>query len=54
MSRPWSSQWVTLEQLAQTKRITLAEATALADRERWPKVFRLHGTLVLAPADRTD
>lgn len=44
-----SPEWMSLEQVAQVRRITLDEARALADREHWPKVFKLHDTFVLPP-----
>ncbi len=43
------SGWMSLSELARAMRISLNEARALADREHWPKVFRLHGTFVLPP-----
>ena len=43
------SRWISLEQVARARKITLEEAAALADKEHWPKVFRTHGTVVLAP-----
>ena len=47
-------RWISLEHLAAARRISLAEAAALADREHWPKVFKLHETLVLAPRTIVD
>lgn len=43
-------RWISLEAVARTRGITLAAAAAIAEREHWPKVFKLHETLVLAPA----
>lgn len=43
------ADWISTEQIARDLGLTLSEAQALADRLRWPKVFRLHETLVLAP-----
>ncbi|MBB5755533.1 hypothetical protein HNR00_000222 [Methylorubrum rhodinum] len=40
---------MSLADLADARGISLTEARALADREHWPKVFRLHDTFVLAP-----
>ncbi|WP_342149306.1 hypothetical protein [Methylorubrum sp. SB2] len=42
--------WMSLADLADARGISVAEARALADREHWPKVFRLHETFVLAPS----
>lgn len=41
--------WMSLSDLADARGISLDEARALADREHWPKVFKLHDTFVLAP-----
>lgn len=41
--------WMSLSDLADARGISLDEARALADREHWPKVFKLHETFVLAP-----
>jgi hypothetical protein len=41
--------WMSLSDLAEARGISLQEARALADRERWPKVFKHHDTLVLPP-----
>ncbi|WP_280177983.1 hypothetical protein [Methylobacterium haplocladii] len=43
---------MSLDQVAADRHLTLAEAAELAEREHWPKVFRLHQTLVLVPAAR--
>ncbi len=43
------NEWMSLADLADARGISLNEARALADREHWPKVFRLHETFVLAP-----
>lgn len=42
--------WMSLVDLADARGISVIEARALADREHWPKVFRLHETFVLAPS----
>ena len=42
-----TQEWMSLAKLAQARRITLEEARALAEREHWPKVFKLHETFVL-------
>lgn len=42
--------WISLETFAERQGIPLSEAAALAEREHWPKVFKLHETLVLAPS----
>lgn len=44
------SEWMSLSALAEARGISLDQARALADREHWPKVFRLHETFVLPPA----
>ncbi len=44
------NEWMSLTDLADARGISLTEARALADREHWPKVFRLHETFVLAPS----
>lgn len=41
--------WMSLSDLAEARGISLQEARALADREHWPKVFRLHEIFVLPP-----
>lgn len=43
-------RWISLESVARTRGISLAHATAIAEREHWPKVFKLRETLVLVPA----
>ena len=42
---------MSLESIARAKRISLGEAAALAEREHWPRVFRLRETVVLAPRE---
>lgn len=46
--------WISLEHVARARGISLSEAAALAVREHWPKVFRLHDTLVLVPRTAAD
>ncbi len=43
------NEWMSLADLADARGLSLDEARALADREHWPKVFKLHETFVLAP-----
>lgn len=43
--------WISLDRIARARGLSLSEATALAEREQWPKVFKAHETLVLAPKD---
>lgn len=43
--------WISLHRIARARGLSLSEAAALAEREHWPKVFRTHETLVLAPKD---
>jgi len=45
-------EWISLEQVARTHGISLSQAATLAASEQWPKVFKLHETLVLAPLER--
>lgn len=42
--------WMSLSDLADSRGISLREARALADREHWPKVYKLHETFVLPPS----
>lgn len=42
--------WITIERVAQEFGLTVPEALALAERMHWPRVFRTHETLVLAPS----
>ena len=44
-------EWISLEQVARTRGISVSEAAMLAENEQWPKVFKLHETLVLAPLE---
>lgn len=41
--------WMSIERIARERGITVAAALALAERQNWPRVFRTHETLVLAP-----
>ncbi len=43
------TDWTNLERVARQRGITLSEAQSLAERMRWPMVFKTHETLVLAP-----
>lgn len=44
------SDWISIERVAQDFGLTVPAALALAERMHWPRVFRTHETLVLAPA----
>ncbi|WP_210168683.1 hypothetical protein [Methylobacterium sp. Leaf108] len=39
--------WISLDEVARQRAISLEEAQDLAIRMRWPCIFRLHETLVL-------
>lgn len=41
--------WISLDRIARARGLSLGEAAALAEREHWPKVFKTHEILVLAP-----
>lgn len=43
------TDWTNLERVARQRGISLSEAHALAERMRWPMVFKARETLVLAP-----
>lgn len=42
-------EWISLDRIARARGLTFGEATVLAEREHWPKVFKTHEILVLAP-----
>lgn len=44
--------WISLERVAAAWDLTLSEAAEFVERQRWPKVFKTHETLVLVPAAR--
>lgn len=41
--------WISVETIARDRGISVAAALALAERMNWPRVFRTHETLFLAP-----
>ncbi|WP_336485900.1 hypothetical protein [Methylobacterium nigriterrae] len=41
--------WISISQLAHELGIDVAQAHALAERMRWPTVFKANETLVLPP-----
>ncbi|WP_375464590.1 hypothetical protein [uncultured Methylobacterium sp.] len=43
------TDWISVEKIAQDRGISVAAALALAERMNWPRVFKTHETLVLAP-----
>lgn len=48
------TDWTSLDRVARQRGISLSEAQALAERMRWPMVFKTHETLVLAPLSGLD
>lgn len=44
------ADWISIERVALDRGITVPAALALAERMNWPRVFRTHETLVLAPS----
>ncbi len=42
-----TSSWMTIEELAQSRRVTVAEALRIVNEAHCPKVFRASATLYL-------